>query len=163
MIGGMEMVRLTKQGRPWPAPLSDDHYRRLFMEKVSPEPNTGCWIWMGVLDENLYGRVTIRRRTITSHRAAWILFRGFVGGRYKIVVDHKCRQHWCVNPDHLEPVTYRENSVVRGMGKLQIAHRAGICTKGHKMVPRKNKPTQHRCLVCQANYDKARPPRRKAK
>jgi hypothetical protein len=45
--------------------------------------------------------------TVAVHRAMFVLFNGPVSGRKQI--DHVCRNRLCVNPDHLEMVTHREN------------------------------------------------------
>lgn len=45
------------------------------------------------------------------------------------ILDHKCRTRCCVNPNHLEPVTYKENSQrgLTGINKSSKTH----CPKGH--------------------------------
>lgn len=93
-------------------------------EKSIPEPNSGCWLWLGATANRGYGQATIGRSRVTSaHRASFIAYRGYepVG----LDVDHLCRNPICVNPDHLEAVTHQENcrrrhsalSSYRGEGK----------------------------------------------
>jgi hypothetical protein len=77
----------------------------------------GCWRWGGATTPKGYGVFTTRqresrRRAYLAHRTAWELLRGPIeDGRQ---LDHLCRNRWCVNPDHLEPVTCREN-IRRGL------------------------------------------------
>jgi len=45
-------------------------------------------------------------------------------------LDHLCRNPACVNPDHLQPVTNREN-LMRGFHRSIVAVRHGMCQRGH--------------------------------
>lgn len=82
-----------------------------FDAKWTPEPNTGCWLWMGGLDGRRYGffRGDSRATTKKAHRWAWMFYRGSIPEG--MVMDHMCRQKLCVNPDHLRPVTHRINTI----------------------------------------------------
>ena len=77
-----------------------------FMAKVSPEPNAGCWLWMGKTRQG-YGRVCIDGRERAAHRVAFETVRGLIPIGKEL--DHVCRIRCCVNPWHLDPVTHREN------------------------------------------------------
>ena len=82
-----------------------------------------CWEWRGSVDRNGYG--TITKKVYGEkyvHRFVWI---GLVGPiPAGLVLDHLCRNVRCCNPDHLEPVTIREN-LLRGL--LGAAN----CRNGH--------------------------------
>ena len=41
------------------------------MLNISPEPNTGCWLWMGATDNNGYGAITVDRRTRRTHAVSY--------------------------------------------------------------------------------------------
>ena len=76
-----------------------------FMQYVSPEPNSGCWLWTATLDPNGYGRMTIGSRSDgtrtlgQAHRIAYELFIGAVPpGAF---ICHRCDNPPCSNPDHL--------------------------------------------------------------
>lgn len=43
-----------------------------------------------------------------------------------MVSDHLCRQHACGNPDHIEPVTSKENTRRGNLLKIQETERARI-------------------------------------
>lgn len=75
-----------------------------FWAAVSPEPNTGCWLWVGPSAKG-YGRywVSSISRQVQAHRFAYEALTGPIPTGLQI--DHLCRNRSCVNPDHLEAVT----------------------------------------------------------
>ncbi len=79
-----------------------------FMDKVSPEPTSGCWLWTATCDSGGYGSFSISSRVMRgAHRVSFEIFKGPISEGMQI--DHLCRVHCCVNPDHLEQVTQLEN------------------------------------------------------
>lgn len=73
---------------------------------------SGCWIWPN-LDVSGYGQIWVgsrndgTRRRMLAHRASYETFCGPIPDG--LGLDHLCATPACVNPDHLEPVTNREN------------------------------------------------------
>lgn len=109
-----------------------------FLEKhwksVSPEPNSGCWLWIGSTTREGYGRAHLRRgKTVAAHRKAFQMDTGAVIPR-SMHLDHLCRVRCCVNPDHLEVVTARVNThramLFRDPGLCQ---QDGLCLHGHPL------------------------------
>jgi len=80
-----------------------------FEQFYTPEPNTGCWLWTGKLD-NGYGRFWFQGKSVKAFRWAYehILGQAIPSD---LQLDHLCRQRACVNPLHGEPVTCRENLI----------------------------------------------------
>jgi hypothetical protein len=67
----------------------------------------GCHVWIGARDAHGYGAIQIERTVGKAHRIAYELARGAVPEGLEL--DHLCRHPYCVNPDHLEPVSHAEN------------------------------------------------------
>lgn len=103
------------------------------MEKVSPEPNSGCWLWMASLDGHGYGQIMLPNNKVRrAHRELYQCVKGEVAKNLDL--DHLCRNRACVNPDHLEPVT-RSVNLRRGLGpqKTKEWHAKQMgCVNGHK-------------------------------
>ena len=74
-----------------------------FEEKYTPEPNSGCWLWIGGPKDkkgcSRYGAFWLDGRIYGAHQIAWVLFRGEIPDR--MCVLHRCDVTFCVNPDHL--------------------------------------------------------------
>jgi hypothetical protein len=83
-------------------------------ERYIPEPNTGCWLWIGSsFGPGKYGQMYRRGeggrvRMIGAHRAFWERENGPVPvGMY---VCHRCDTPPCVNTSHLFLGTARDNN-----------------------------------------------------
>lgn len=78
-----------------------------FWDKVSPEPNSGCWMWIGCLQGDGYGQLRVSGKAIYSHRLAYAAENGEHDAG--LVLDHKCNNEACCNPEHLHAVTRKYN------------------------------------------------------
>ncbi len=119
---------------------------------------TGCWEWTGPKQGQGYG-IFGSKPSRAAHRAFYERFKGPIPAG--LVIDHLCRNPSCVNPEHLEPVTNREN-VMRGLkGVLHV--QPSHCINGHEYTP-ENKLVNYRghvkCRACNRDEQNAR--RRKA-
>lgn len=99
------------------------------MEKVEKTPT--CWLWTAYIKPNGYGQFGLDkvRRGYYAHRFSYEHFVGPIPDGFTI--DHLCLNPACVNPDHLECVTQREN-VRRGNGFPGRLARATHCIHGHE-------------------------------
>lgn len=98
------------------------------LSKVYIDDND-CWIWQGTKNPAGYGKFSIGKGRLPPYRVLWILLRGPIPEG--LVLDHLCRNPACCNPDHLEPVTHREN-VLRGNSPAAKNARKRYCKWGHK-------------------------------
>jgi hypothetical protein len=121
------------------------------LRRWDPDPATGCWIWRGWKNPEGYGSTTVARRTRLAHRAMYELLVGPIPEGLQI--DHLCRTRDCVNPDHLEPVTARENTLRSNAPTAKNARKTH-CPKGHPYdeantyVWKRKGNTHRRCKAC---------------
>jgi hypothetical protein len=72
-------------------------------ENSMPEPNSGCWLWLGAVDKDGYALRGGKRVA----RELWKSRNGPVAAG--MVVRHKCDVAGCVNLDHLLVGTQKQN------------------------------------------------------
>ncbi len=128
-------------------------------DRCTPEPNSGCWLWMGSTAQG-YGQVWLseHKKIFLAHRVSYERKNGPI--KEGMVIDHLCRTRCCINPDHLEVVSQREN-ILRGVGATAKNITKTHCSKcGRKLEMatisrRKTKNWQvqlRRCQACRTAY-----------
>lgn len=91
---------MTQETSPFKA--AEDY----LMNRSSPEPMSGCWLWNGYIDALGYGRAAHPTEN-KAHRIMWTMFHGAIPKGKKIL--HKCDVRCCINPDHLFLGTQADN------------------------------------------------------
>ena len=107
-----------------------------------------CWLWYGGKDKRGYGNFSFGRHGRKSHIVAYELIIGKVPEGLEL--DHLCKNHGCVNPEHLEPVTHKEN-LLRGDGWGAVNSRKTHCKNGHLLTEDniyKSIKTKRQCKIC---------------
>ena len=108
----------------------------------------GCWEWVGYIDRHGYGVLDQRR----AHRVVYERAKGPIPEGLQ--TDHLCRNRKCVNPDHLELVTSRENTL-RGNSFVARQARQTHCIRGHEFTMENTLRTscgKRQCRACSRAY-----------
>ncbi len=115
-----------------------------------------CVLWGGPLDRNGYGLRSEKGRRPFAHRWAYERVHGPIPPG--LTIDHLCRNHACINPDHLEAVSQAENN--------KRASWRQMCKQGHLMTPENTvweTTGQRRCRACKVEGDRRYKQRRRAR
>jgi len=101
-------------------------------ERIIPLTESGCWIWMGWVNDSGYGMIRRQKNNVKEHirvhRYVYELLNEPIPKN--MTIDHLCRVRLCVNPHHMEIVSPVEN-VMRGESRAAKAARRDTCAKGH--------------------------------
>lgn len=110
----------------------------VYVETLPDYP--GCLLWTGAVEKDGYGRLADHT---PAHRYVYELHVGPIPEG--LTLDHlchtndetcpggPCEHRRCVNPEHLEPVTLREN-LRRGRSPSGVNARKTHCVAGHELV-----------------------------
>jgi hypothetical protein len=137
-----------------------------FLEKVDKVPG-GCWNWKGAKSAErdgvtYYGYFAAggAKSQMRVHRWSYQYYVGQIPEGFTI--DHLCRNTLCVNPQHLEPVTQRENlrrsDVVTGKrsGATHCPRGHEYSTKNTAAYTNKRGYSRRKCRTCASAVDAAR-------
>ena len=120
-----------------------------FISFVRPQPNNGCWLWMGRVTHNGYAVFNTKRKLLPATH--FILQRIGIEIPQGHQPDHLCKTPCCVNPFHLQVVTRSEN-IRRSDSPAGINARRTHCTKGHPFNETNTviDRGRRRCKICRA-------------
>lgn len=112
-----------------------------FWANVDRSDPTGCWPWTGHRNGDGYGQVYFDGKNRGAHRLAWFLTHGTwptedldhtCHNKRPCNLGTRCPHRACCNPDHIEEVTRRTNTL-RGEGFAAINAVKTHCPQGHAL------------------------------
>ena len=117
-------------------------------DKIEPEPNSGCWLWTGVMRGG-YPQIWADGKSRLGHRlvyrlAGYELTKG-------LTIDHLCKTKCCLNPVHFELVTMQEN-IRRHHARTHCKRGHLLCAENIRIKPR-GVSFRVRCLECDRMED----------
>lgn len=111
---------------------TDAAFLKRFLAKVAAPDASGCLRWTGAKTDG-YGQIQFNGRLTFAHRIAYELKRGPIPAG--LTIDHLCRVRACVNPDHMEAVTTRVNTLRSPTAVTAVNSRKTHCRRGHPYTP----------------------------
>lgn len=99
----------------------NDMGERIIANSVIRRETGDCWVWIAArvrASGNYYGKISVyvkeAKKSVSklAHRISYEFFKG-VTLSPEIQLDHTCQNTLCVNPEHLEEVDNRENTIRR--------------------------------------------------
>lgn len=130
-----------------------------FEEKYIPEPNSGCFIWLGGTDQKGYGIFGIPkpRHTERAHRLAWKFHVGPIPDELQVL--HRCDNPSCVNWQHLflgTNLDNRNDMLAKGRHGWNLAAAWALlrtkthCKNGHPLSGENLRMNRQRvCRTCE--------------
>lgn len=132
-----------------------EHLGALILSTAKTSPD-GCILRTVQLDHYGYSQILTRgsasaRSKFFAHRVVWTFLRGPIPDG--LTIDHLCRVRNCMNVEHMEVVTLRENQR-RSDNASSRARRLERCQRGHEFTIFPG--SQRRCMVCRRAADEGR-------
>lgn len=110
-----------------PVPTFSEQDFNRFIKKIEVV-ESGCWLWTGAKFTQGYGMFYLAGKQRRAHRVLYC----WLKGEPNEGLDHTCNNKSCVNPEHLRPLSSREN-ILRGGGPTAHNKRKTHCINGHKL------------------------------
>lgn len=154
MIGERGAQAFTRPG----ADLPGQNVKAIrILDRIEVGHPTGCWLWLGHINKAGYGaHGDSKNKCRLVHRWAYTYWRGPIPEG--LAIDHLCRVRNCVNPWHLEPVTWREN-LLRGDTIAARNAAKTHCVHGHEFTEANTRlrhdggTTRRACRQCERNRE----------
>jgi hypothetical protein len=93
----------------------------LFDYYTFPDPNSGCFIFMGTIGPSGRGRFKHNRITRMAHDVAYEMNFGKIPDGYRVI--QSCGTKACINPDHLQAIQTGEKAV---LSRIHARNRAFV-------------------------------------
>lgn len=137
--------------------MANQHFQVSIQKRIfgGIEKTADCWLWKGSPRPNGYCAIWYKQRSRLAHRLVYEILVGPIPEG--LTIDHLCGNKRCVNPDHLEPVTQKENTL-RAQKKAGILSAKTHCPQGHEYTEGNTNRScrRRRCLTCHREREASR-------
>jgi len=141
------------------------------LEKFTRIHKSGCHIWTGSLDHSGYGKYTqhmpvdkgrkdIKRHAsgnpkykhhhLSAHRTSYIINKGAIDDG--MTIHHTCNVPFCVNPDHLEQISNKDNVSQQDRAKIGISQECAHGNKNDYYYMSSSGVRRRVCRICRKEY-----------
>lgn len=130
-----------------------------FLSKISiPSNPNECWIWVGSIGYDSYGRFKNDKKIEIAHRASFKFFNHIESLDRWQFVCHSCDNRKCVNPAHLWLGKPKDNTMDMIRKGRSHQTRKTHCPSGHEYSEENTyKWKGHRmCKICRDRHGKSR-------
>jgi len=123
--------------------------KQVFIDRI--EKSDHCWGLKSLRPTKGYRFFWVKelKVNIIAHRFSFWIFNGSIDSN--LVIDHKCRNKWCINPDHLRNVSMKINAIENSNSDIALNHAKTHCKNGHPLFGENLSIKRNgfrRCLTC---------------
>lgn len=136
-----------KNKKPWrkvPS-LSNEDLARLLSKIII---KNDCWEWQGGKTTKGYGVFWVSPSTLLAHRVSFSHFIRQPSNNF--VLDHLCRNKSCINPFHLNEVSFYQNLTENSDSLAAINKIKTHCKNGHEFTHSNTKIKKNGDRECKA-------------
>lgn len=103
--------------------MTQDLRLRLYAKTLLSDDDS-CWLWLGYIDKDGYGQLSVNDRSQRAHRMSWEAHVGPIPTDMQVL--HTCDVRACINPNHLFLGTNVDNMIDRNSkGRAAAGERHG--------------------------------------
>lgn len=84
-----------------------ERFETKFLTKLDKTNSKGCWLYLGKLSAQGYGRIKSGDSLEGLHRFSYTYHKGAIPSG--LLIRHTCDEHNCLNPEHLLVGTHQDN------------------------------------------------------
>ncbi len=121
-----------------------------FLSKIVKSSTSDCWDFKSC---KVKGYSVFN--SFYAHRVSYSVFKKELSS--ELVVDHKCRNRACVNPEHLREVTHETNIIENSEAKSALNKLKSHCKHGHEFNSQNTvirRDGNRLCSTCRTIYNR---------
>jgi hypothetical protein len=101
----------SQKGGKMTSLFNDPRLPQRFWDKITHEPNSGCWLWTAGCDHKGYGNIRYQCKMRKTHKLIYEILVYQVPILNGMEIHHTCEVKSCCNPIHLEILTPKQHYI----------------------------------------------------